>query len=395
MSFNIANSGLNAITEQLNSISNNIANSGTVGYKSSRAEFASIYAQSQPLGVSVTGTTQSITRGGAISGTGNAMDLAISGNGFFIVKDAAGTSHYTRAGYFGFDAEGYIVNNQNAKLQGYPVDADGNLQVGSVSDLNMSTGSIPAKASDKLDFTANLDARAEIPTVTPFDAKNKESYNNTYTSQVYDSLGREHTVTQYYVKTADNEWQVHYAVDGTATGAPVDLKFDTRGVISTPTGSVNLSTAIPGANNLDLEINYSGSSQFGSDFSVSSNNANGYASAERTGVKIDKDGSVYATYSNGERMLQGQLVLANFTNANGLAAEDGTQWSQTTASGAPILGTAGGGLFGVIQAGALEGSNVDLTAELVNLMTAQRNYQANTKVISTNDSMMQSLFQAI
>lgn len=395
MSFNIANSGLNAITEQLNSISNNIANSGTVGYKSSRAEFASIYAQSQPLGVSVTGTTQSITRGGSISGTGNAMDLAISGNGFFIVNDSAGTTHYTRAGYFGFDAEGYIVNNQNAKLQGYPVDANGNLQVGSISNLNMSTGSIPAKASDKLDFTANLDARAEIPAVTPFDAKNKESYNNTYTSQVYDSLGREHTVTQYYVKTADNEWQVHYAVDGTATGAPVDLKFDTRGVISEPTGSVNLNTAVPGANNLDLEISYSGSSQFGSDFSVSSNNANGYASAERTGVKIDKDGSVYATYSNGERMLQGQLVLANFTNANGLAAEDGTQWSQTTASGAPILGTAGGGLFGVIQAGALEGSNVDLTAELVNLMTAQRNYQANTKVISTNDSMMQSLFQAI
>lgn len=395
MSFNIANSGLNAITEQLNSISNNIANSGTVGYKSSRAEFASIYAQSQPLGVSVTGVTQSISRGGGINSTGNALDLAISGNGFFVVKDAGGAVNYTRAGYFGLNNEGFIANNQGNKLQGYPVDAAGNLQVGSVTDLQVSSGSIPAKATDQLDFSANFDARSEKPTITPFDPAQKDSYNTSYTTQVYDSLGREHTLTQYFVKTDDNQWQIYYSVDGQQLSAPVDMEFNTNGSMISPTGPVNVNCPITGAEALNLTVNYANSSQYGSDFSVSKNSATGYASAERTGIQVDKDGSVYATYSNGERMLQGQLVLANFTNPNGLAAQDGTSWSQTSESGMPIIGAPGSGLLGAIQAGALEGSNVDLTSELVNLMTAQRNYQANTKVISTNDSMMQSLFQAI
>lgn len=395
MSFNIANSGLNAVTEQLTSISNNIANSGTIGYKSSRAEFASLYAQSQPLGVSVTGVTQSITRGGNINATGNALDLAINGNGFFVVTDSAGTTSYTRAGYFGLDSNGFLSNNQGMKLQGYPVDANGNLQVGTVTDLQVGTGSMPAKATDSLDFVANLDARAELPTITPFDPEDKNSFNNSYTTQVYDSLGREHTLTQYFVKTGDNEWQVHYNVNGDPVGAPVDMTFDNNGLLTAPTGNVNVSATVDGANPLSINVNYTGTSQFGSDFSASKNGANGFASAERTGTQIDKDGSVYSTYSNGERMIQGQLVLANFTNPNGLQAQDGTSWAQTSASGTPVLGVPGTGLLGGIQSGALEGSNVDLTAELVNLMTAQRNYQANTKVISTNDSMMQSLFQAI
>ncbi|GKX50179.1 flagellar hook protein FlgE [Budvicia aquatica] len=395
MSFNIANSGLNAVTEQLTSISNNIANSGTVGYKSSRAEFSSIYAQSQPLGVSVSGVSQSITRGGDISAGSSPLDLAISGNGFFVVRDSAGTTSYTRAGYFGFDKEGFIVNNNDMKIQGYPVDANGNLQVGTVSDLQVSTGSIPAKATDSLNFTANFDAEATIPAKTPFDPADKDTFNNSYTTQVFDSLGREHTMTQYFVKTGENEWEAHYSVDGQTTGTPTTLQFNQNGVMIAPTGNVDITTPVSGAQDLNISINYGGSSQFGSGLSVSNNASNGFASAERTGVQIDKDGTVYATYSNGERMLQGQLVLANFTNANGLAPKDGTSWSQTSSSGNPIIGTPGSGLLGSVQSYALEGSNVDLTAELVNLMTAQRNYQANTKVISTNDSMMQSLFQAI
>lgn len=395
MSFNIANSGLNAVTEQLTSISNNIANSGTVGYKSSRAEFSSIYAQSQPLGVSVSGVSQSITRGGDISAGSSPLDLAISGNGFFVVRDSAGTTSYTRAGYFGFDKEGYIVNNNDMKIQGYPVDANGNLQVGTVSDLQVSTGSIPAKATDSLNFTANFDAQATVPAKTPFDPSDRDSFNNSYTTQVFDSLGREHTMTQYFVKTGENEWEAHYSVDGQNTGTPTKLQFDQNGVMVAPVGNVDITTPVAGAQDLTISVNYGGSSQFGSGFSVSNNASSGYASAERTGVQIDKDGTVFATYSNGERMLQGQLVLANFTNANGLAAKDGTSWSQTSSSGNPIIGTPGSGLLGSVQSYALEGSNVDLTAELVNLMTAQRNYQANTKVISTNDSMMQSLFQAI
>lgn len=400
MSFSIATSGLNAVTEQLNAISNNIANSGTVGFKSGRAEFSALYAESQPLGVGVSAVTQSITKGGSISSTGTALDLAINGNGFFMVRDSAGTTAYTRAGYFGTDSSGNLVNNLGMYLQGYPVDANGVLQVGTISNLTISSGSIPAKATESIDFTANLDARAEVPATSPFDPKDNTSYNNSYTTQVYDSLGREHTMNQYFVKTGDNEWQVHYYMDDkpvTSKGQDQvqTLTFNTQGILTDPSGAIELNADIDGADPLKLNLSYNGTSQYGSDFSVSKNKGDGYASGERTGQAIDEDGSVYATFSNGERLLQGQLVLANFTNPNGLQSQDGTTWAQTASSGAPLTGTPNSGLLGSIVSGALESSNVDLTSELVGLMTAQRNYQANTKVISTNDSMMSALFQAV
>ena len=396
MSFNIATSGLNAITEQLNAISNNIANSGTVGFKSGRAEFSSLYAESQPLGVGVSGVTQSITRGGNISTTGNALDLAISDSGFFMVRDSTGTTAYTRAGYFGTDSSGNLINNLGMYLQGYPVNANGEIEVGTIGNLTISSGSIPAKATDSLDFTANLDARAAEPETAPFNPKDSTSYNNTYTTQVFDSLGREHTLNQYFVKTGENTWQVHYYMDDVEIpDSSQAIEFTEQGVLKSPVGLTNLTTSISGAADLSIDLSYNGPSQYGSDFSVSKNNSSGYASGERTGQAIDEDGSVYATFSNGERMLQGQLVLANFANPNGLASKDGTTWVQTASSGAPLTGTPGTGLLGSVKSGALESSNVDLTSELVGLMTAQRNYQANTKVISTNDNMMNALFQAV
>ncbi|EOH6331868.1 flagellar hook protein FlgE [Citrobacter koseri] len=396
MSFNIATSGLNAITEQLNAISNNIANSGTVGFKSGRAEFSSLYAESQPLGVGVSGVTQSITRGGNISTTGNALDLAISDSGFFMVRDSTGTTAYTRAGYFGTDSSGNLINNLGMYLQGYPVNANGEIEVGTIGNLTISSGSIPAKATDSLDFTANLDARAAEPETVPFNPKDSTSYNNTYTTQVFDSLGREHTLNQYFVKTGENTWQVHYYMDDVEIpDSSQAIEFTEQGVLKSPVGLTNLTTSISGAADLSIDLSYNGTSQYGSDFSVSKNNSSGYASGERTGQAIDEDGSVYATFSNGERMLQGQLVLANFANPNGLASKDGTTWVQTASSGAPLTGTPGTGLLGSVKSGALESSNVDLTSELVGLMTAQRNYQANTKVISTNDNMMNALFQAV
>ena len=396
MSFNIATSGLNAITEQLNAISNNIANSGTVGFKSGRAEFSSLYAESQPLGVGVSGVTQSITRGGNISTTGNALDLAISDSGFFMVRDSTGTTAYTRAGYFGTDSSGNLINNLGMYLQGYPVNANGEIEVGTIGNLTISSGSIPAKATDSLDFTANLDARAAEPETAPFNPKDSTSYNNTYTTQVFDSLGREHTLNQYFVKTGENTWQVHYYMDDVEIpDSSHAIEFTEQGVLKSPIGLTNLTTSISGAADLSIDLSYNGTSQYGSDFSVSKNNSSGYASGERTGQAIDEDGSVYATFSNGERMLQGQLVLANFANPNGLASKDGTTWVQTASSGAPLTGTPGTGLLGSVKSGALESSNVDLTSELVGLMTAQRNYQANTKVISTNDNMMNALFQAV
>lgn len=396
MSFNIATSGLNAITQQLGAISNNIANSGTVGFKSGRAEFAALYAQSQPLGVGVTGVTQSITRGGNIVASSSSLDLAISGNGFFVVRDSAGTTSYTRAGYFGTDKDGNLVNNLGMQMQGYPVDDKGNLKIGTIADLNIKSGSIPAKATSGVGFVANFDANAKKIT-TAFDPADDTTYSNTYTTQTFDSLGREHTLTQYFVKTDDNKWTVHYRMDGQDIVVPnsKDIEFDINGTLKTAPGTADISIAMTDAANIDIKMNYAGSTQYGSDFSVSRNQRDGYASGERTGQQVDEKGNVYATFSNGERMLQGQLVLANFANPNGLQSQDGTTWAQTGASGTPLIGAPGSGLLGFIKSSALEESNVDLTSELVGLMTAQRNYQANTKVISTNDQMMNALMQAV
>lgn len=397
MSFSIATSGLNAISQQLGAISNNIANTGTVGYKSGRAEFSALYAQSQPLGVGVTGVTQSITRGGNIVSGNSALDLAISGNGFFVVRDSTGTTSYTRAGYFGTDKDGNLVNNLGMNMQGYPVDADGKLQVGTVSNLSIMSGSIPAKATSNVAFTANFDANAKAPGKT-FSVSDETSYNNTYTTQVFDSLGREHTLTQYFVKdTVDNQWQVHYYMDGSAIGQQ-QINFGTNGSMTNfgnSSTAVDLNFAPAGAAAINIKMNYAGTTQYGSDFSVSRNQGDGYASGERTGQQVDEKGNVYATFSNGERMLQGQLILANFANPNGLQSQDGTTWAQTGSSGAPLIGAPGSGLLGFIKSNALEESNVDLTSELVGLMSAQRNYQANTKVISTNDNMMNALMQAV
>ncbi|MFJ5983197.1 flagellar hook protein FlgE [Enterobacter cancerogenus] len=395
MSFDIAISGLNAINEQLGAISNNIANSGTVGFKSGRAEFASLYAEGQPLGVGVTNVAQSISKNGTVFASASSLDLAINGQGFFVMRDSSGTTAYTRAGYMQTDSNGNLVNNQGMYLQGYPVDANGVIQTGTVGNLTISSGSLPAKATSSLDFTANLNANEEKPKTATFDPTDETSYNHTYATQVYDSLGREHTLKQYFVKTDDNTWQVHYYMDDKSMGDAKDMTFNEQGILLTPNGAVNLTADIPGADSISLDLNYNGTTQFGSDFSVSKNNGNGYASGERTGQTIDKDGSVYATFSNGERLLQGQVVLANFSNPNGLSSQNGTTWTQTASSGAPLLGTPGTGLLGALTSNTLEGSNVNLTDELVGLMTAQRNYQANTKVISTNDSMMTALFQAV
>jgi len=396
MSFNIATSGLNAVTKQLGTISNNIANGGTVGYKSMRAEFASLYASGQPLGVGVSSISQSISQNGGISGTGRGLDLAIAGNGFFMTKDSSGNISYTRAGYSQIDSQGYLTNNLGKRLQGYPVDANGQLQTGVISDLQINSGSIPAKATDEMNFVGNLNANSKTPATTPFNKDDSTSYNNTYSSKIYDSLGREHTLEQYFVKTGDNQWEAHYFVDGQpATPASQQLEFSTNGVLTSPTGAVDVSAAIPGADALTIGLDYTGTSQYGSEFNVSRNSPNGYAAGEKNGEQIDDDGKIYATYSNGERLLQGQLVLAGFTNPNGLTSEDGTAWTANNQSGQPILGTPKSGLNGSIKSNALEDSNVDMTAELVGLMNAQRNYQANTKVISTNDSMMNALFQAL
>lgn len=396
MSYEIASSGLNAVNQQLDSISNNIANSGTVGYKSQSTQFSSMYAGTQAMGVSVSGTAQSISRGGSMISTGNAMDLAINNGGFFVTTDDSGNVSYTRAGSFTTDKNGYIVNSSGAQLQGYPVDENGDLQEGTVTSLEIQNGSIPAEATSEMTFTANLDSTSEV--VDPsqaFSPSDSNTYTSSYTTSVYDSLGNEHTVGQYFVKTGDNTWQVHYTFDGEEQTATTSLQFDTSGKLVTPTSPVPMTFTPDGAEPITLTLDYGATTQYGSDFSVATNSADGYASAEQNGVQVDSDGKVYATYSNGERMLQGQVVLATFPDENGLQAVSGTAWEETGESGAPLIGAPGTGTSGTLSAGYLEGSNVDITSELVDLMTAQRNYQANTKVISASNQLDQALFQAM
>ncbi|WP_439411920.1 flagellar hook protein FlgE [Enterobacter ludwigii] len=398
MSTNIAISGLNAVNEQLDSISNNIANSGTVGYKSGRTDFASMYAAGQPLGVAVIGTTESISKAGNVFSTGNSLDMAINGNGFFMMRDSTGTPVYSRAGVTHTDKDGYLVNEQGMRVQGYPVDAKGNLQQGAPGDLQLTAGSIPAEASTSAKITANLDSNAQPPANMTFDPTDLTSYNQSNTTTVYDSLGNAHQMTQYAVNTSPGQWQVHTYMDGTKMTTaqdPLEMTFDSSGLMTQPNGPVTFTATPAGAALLSIKVDYSGTTQYAGKYAKTTNQADGYASGTRTGQKVDSDGSVYATFSNGQQMLQGKVVLATFPNTDGLQSTDGTTWVETNNSGAPIYGVPGSGLNGTLQAGALESSNVDLTAELVDLMTAQRNYQANTKVISTDGNMMNSLFQAM
>ncbi|WP_145547831.1 flagellar hook protein FlgE [Yersinia intermedia] len=410
MSFSIANTGLSAVTEQLNTISNNIANSGTKGFKSGRTEFASMYAQSQPLGVAVSGVSQSINKSGSLDKTGINTDLAIAGSGFFVVKDSAGDTAYTRAGMFSTDNNGNLISSSGMKLQGYPADAAGNLQTGVVTDLQINNAGLAAKATGKITLAANLQASSKEPTVTTFSPTNKDSYNFMEQTTVYDSLGNKHSLVHYFIKKAStpastststpaaSNWEVNYVLDGTKLPTTHDLKFDTSGKLTTPLTPLTSLTGPFGSVDVDpynIAVDYTGTTQFDGAFATASKKSDGYTAGIKNGERIEGDGSVYATFSNGERMLQGKLVLANFANPNGLATQNGTTWSETGKSGAALLGAPGSGLLGNIETGALEASNVDLTAELVGLMTAQRNYQANTKIISTNDSMMNALFQVL
>ena len=399
MSFNIALSGLDATNTELNTISHNIANASTYGFKGGRTEFAAVYNGMQPGGVEVASISQNFDKNGSVTGTGRAMDLAINGSGFFVTKDHMGQMLYTRAGVFGTDKNNFVTANNGAKLQGYSVDNNANLQTGSVGDIKVSTSSLNAKATDNLDFVANFDASATAvdQAVYPFDSSDPNSFNSSYTTKVYDSLGNSHTVTQYFTKTSDNEWQVNVEVDGAPTtpATAQTVQFNTDGTLASPTGSFNVAFPAAGANAMSIDISLNGSTQFGAAFGVSTNNPNGYTSGELAGVRVEDNGMVYATYTNGQSQLQGQVVLADFANTQGLSKVSGTAWTQSFSSGAPIMGVPGTGTLGDLSPGALEGSNVDLTSELVALMTAQRNYQANAKTISTNDKLTQALFNAV
>lgn len=395
MSFDIALSGINAVNSQLDTISKNIANSGTYGYKASRANFSSMYAGSQATGVEVTSQTQSVDVGGSVLTTGRGLDVSIDGRGFFVSRDVNGATAFSRVGIFSVNADGYVSDALGGRVQGYAA-VPNSPALGVMGDLRVPTGQIAARASDTMKYVGNLSADWAAPVVTPFDATDMQSFNSSMVTPLYDSLGTQHSLTQYFVKTGSNQVSVHYTLDGAAVAAPTVIDFGTDGQIVSPLGSVPLALGTPaGAAPLAINLDYTGTTQFAGEAVTTANSANGYASGTLTGVQIDDAGAVMASYSNGQKQRVGTIALATFPDEGSLQAISGTRWTATNASGAPLYFAAGTGMAGSVNAGTLEQSNVDITAELVTLMSAQRNYQANSKVISTQSQMIQSLMQAI
>lgn len=396
MSFDIALSGINTVSTHLDSISNNIANAGTYGYKSSRANFASTYAGTQATGAEVGSMTQRIDVGGSVVTTGRGMDASIQGRGFFVSRDTTGEMLYSRAGIFSVDKDGYVTDSGGRRSQGFAPAQDG-AALGPMGDLRVPTGQIPAMATDSLRFVGNLSADWAVPIGGAFDPADPLTFNSSMVSVVYDSLGVQHSVTQFFVKTGDSQVTTHYTFDGTeVAGLTTPLDFGTDGQLLSPVGTVSLNLGTPtAAAPLSINMDYTGSTMFAGETATTVNAANGYASGTLISVQIDDSGVVRASYSNGQKQSAGTLALATFPDEGSLASVTGTSWKVTSESGAPLYFQPGVGMAGTLTSGSLEQSNVDVTAELVSLMSAQRNYQANAKVISTESQMIQSLMQAI
>ena len=400
MPFRTAISGLRAAQTDLNVIGNNVANVNTIGFKGSRAEFHDVYAVTGPgtssnnagQGVNTARVAQQFTQGN-ITFTDNGLDLAISGQGFFILDDN-GARVYSRDGIFGIDRDGFVVNSNDQKLNAFSADASGSI-TGVLAPLQLSTANTPPNATTQIILGVNLDSQVSVPTTAPFDATDSTSFNNTTATSVFDSLGGSHLLQTYFVKTAAaNSWDTYTLVDGAAVSGPDPLTFDTTGALATPAGgtiTLPAFTPAPGTAPLNITVDLAGSTQFGAPFGVNQLSQDGFTTGRLVGVDIDGDGIVFARFTNGQYEVQGQVALGNFANAQGLQQLGNNNWAETFSSGSVLEGAPGTSSLGLLQSGALEDSNVDLSEQLVKLIVAQRNFQANAEVISTADTVTQSL----
>lgn len=534
MAFQTALSGINAAAAELNVISNNVANASTTGFKESTIQFADVFATSNlgssanaiGSGVKIADVSQQFSQGN-IEFTDNNLDLAISGQGFYVLNDS-GTNVYTRSGAFGVDRNGYIVNTQTQRLTGYLADAAGNI-TGALGDIQLNTSDIAPQATTALSFGVNLNASASVPsasvtsgTITlgsagatqvldtgdspistaafslvdnygqqvttgqlqftstggnnwdvtlvnaggtsttaaltvgttgsvtlswdpdsaagvqdaidltfdtsdltqaagggntdiaasatgaaqgAFDVTDANTFNNSTTMTIYDSLGASHLASVYYRRTGiPNQWESYVFIDGNQiTGAQPNgsdlLQFSSSGALSeingvvTPPSSYALASYTPssGATALSLTLDYSSLSQYGGGFNVNSLSQDGYATGRLSGIDISDTGVILARFTNGQSRTLAQVALANFGNPQGLTQLGDTSWAESFESGQPVVSSPGSSSLGTVQSGALESSNVDLTEQLVNMITAQRNFQANAQVISTEDAVTQSI----
>ncbi|MCK1967591.1 MULTISPECIES: flagellar hook protein FlgE [Franconibacter] len=415
MAFSQAVSGLNAAATNLDVIGNNIANSATYGFKSGSVSFADMFAGSKAgLGVKVAGITQDFSDG-TTTNTGRALDVAISQNGFFRLVDSNGSVYYSRNGQFKMDENRNLVNMQGLQLTGYPATGTPpTIQQGANPvGLTVPNTLMAAKTTTTAEMVVNLNSTDKLPTKTPFDPTDSDTYNKKGSVTVFDSQGNAHDMNVFYVKTDANTWAV-YTQDSSVntpwvanTPANTYMKFDENGTLTglaataadaaagtvTNPPSFNVTTGpINGATPATFALNFFGSMQQNTGTSsIVSTTQNGYKPGDLVSYQINDDGTLVGTYSNEQQQLLGQIVLANFANPEGLSSQGDNVWASSNASGVALLGTAGTGNFGSLTNGALEASNVDLSKELVNMIVAQRNYQSNAQTIKTQDQILNTL----
>ena len=411
---------------------NNIANASTVGFKGSRVQFGDLYANgflssgSAPVGdgVGVQSVKQSFGQGN-ISFTDSGLDLAIDGDGFFVLNNG-GELRYSRAGQFGTDKDGFVVNNQNMRVQGFVADAAGNLS-GVRDDLQIASDNLAPQRTTNLRTDLNLDAREQVLTATPpvpFNPLDPSTYNHVTATTIFDSLGNPHEITQFYAKqdpttptpgVTQSNWSLYVQIDGkyvgggSATTPTEELAFDQDGNLTLPAngvieiadwtpedsaGNPNGATgpsAIATEPGSTFNLNLGSTTQYGAAFGVNDQRQNGYTTGRLSGLDVSQEGVIFARYTNGQSKSLGQVALASFTNTDGLSPAGDTSWVETFESGQAVIGRPDTGTLGAIQSSSVEESNVDLSAELVNLIIAQRNYQANAKTIETSDAITQTI----
>ncbi|UIF89648.1 flagellar hook protein FlgE [Cupriavidus sp. UYPR2.512] len=411
MGFGQGVSGLNAAASNLDVIGNNIANANTVGYKQSAAQFADIYAGTKiGLGVRVNSVVQSFNQGN-IEASGRALDVAITnGNGFFRLTSPEGAVYYSRNGQFQRQEDGRITNMQGLQVTGYPAGVAGGAGV-QPQPLVISNAQMEPRATSSITAKFQLDSRATVPAQafasSAGSPPTSNMFNYSTAINVYDSLGNKQQLMAYFAKAADSavapvhptvaggtDWQMYVTdVNGVAVGgAPVTLAFDNAGALQSPAaGAVTLTQpAVNGAQAMAMKLDLSGTTQFGADNDVKQLSQNGYTSGSLLGFSVNGDGTITGNYSNEQTKPLGQIVMAAFGNVEGLKPEGDNVWSATGASGQALIGAAGGSM-GTLRSNAVEASNVDLSGQLVNLIVAQRNYQANAQTIKAQDTVMQTL----
>lgn len=412
MGFQQGLSGLNAASKSLDVIGNNIANSGTVGFKSSDIQFNDVFATALSggggaqvgIGTKVGAIMQSFSQGN-ISITNNPLDIAINGNGFFRMASPSGDVTYSRNGQLHLDNSGYIVNSSGLQLTGYTtIDPVTGLAVPSAPQpIQLNLGGIKANPTSTATVGVNLDATSPVVTVIPFDPTNASTFTSATAITAYDAIGEAHDVMLYFVKTntVPGTWDVHMDMSGVTNAPPTyalltTLTFNPDGTIVAPASVLSPAySPINTATALQIDFDFSDASnpttQFGSQFGVNFMSQDGYASGQLAGFSTSEDGYVSARYTNGQSKKLGQVTLYNFNSPNGLQPVGNNQWAESSASGPAKVGVPGGNNLGLLQSGAVEDSNVDMTAELVRMITAQRVYQANAQTIKTVDAIMQTL----